>query len=92
MSLQDIAALAGGLGLGSVLTTLIPLIWRRLTGKEARRRSDAEKAWEQRDEQARRRRIVEEHAHVLRRKLIEADCIEPKDIPPWPYRGSDKKE
>lgn len=84
MTWQEVAGyFTAGSG-GVLLSQLVPWLWRTITNREKQRRSDADKAWAQRDEQARRRRIMEEHAHVLRRVLIEAPCVARADIPPWP--------
>lgn len=95
MTWQDFVAVAGGLGVGSILTTVIPLLWRSLTGREARRKDDAERAWgvvrDLRNEIAGLHgdvRRTKEHASLLRRMLLEADCIKPEEIPPWPNRPS----
>lgn len=92
MTWQELAALASALGIGSLLSSGVPFLWRWITGAEKRRRTDADKAWEQRDTESRRRRRIEEHAHELRRMLIEAPCIKPSDIPSWPSRGIETKE
>lgn len=59
-----------------------------VTRREGKKRTDLDRAWSARDREARKRRIVEEHAHSLRRMLIEAPCIEFSDIPPWPTSGT----
>ena len=90
LDLSGIAALIGTIGGTLGLNAVIPKLWRKLRGQE--RRDDLAKAWADRDEQARRRRVIEEHAHELRRVLIEAPCVDRRTIPPWPSRGIEKKE
>ena len=48
------------------------------------RRTELEKAWDAADEQARRRRVAEEHAARLKRLLIAAPCVDDSLIPPDP--------
>lgn len=77
-----------GVALGSpVLLQATTWLVRSLTGREAKRRDDAQKAWLYYDRAEKRRRVVEEHAHRLRRLLIEAPCVDMQDIPEWPASG-----
>lgn len=90
LDLSSVAVLIGTIGSTLGLNAVIPKLWRKMRGQE--RRDDLKKAWEERDTQARRRRRIEEHAHELRRMLIEAPCIKPSEIPSWPSRGTNNKE
>lgn len=93
MTWLDLVDIGSKLGIGALLAQFLPWLWRFVTNREGKRRSDADKAWADRDDQARRRRVIEEHAHELRRILIDAPCVERADIPSWPSRGiTDKKE
>lgn len=87
MSAGEIAALATALGAGAILKDLIGWLIRAVTGREGKRRDDTQKAWRYYDRAEKRRRVVEEHAHRLRRLLIEAPCVDPQNIPEWPATG-----
>lgn len=90
MTWPNIVLALGSLGFGSILTTIIPLAWRQITGREARRVTDAERAWgivrSVRDENADLHstvRRVKEHASYLRQMLLERG-VRPDELPPWP--------
>lgn len=56
-----------------------------LSGREGKKRTELEKAWSAFDSERKRRRVIEEHAGLLRRRLIEAPCIDAAEIPEWPH-------
>lgn len=59
------------------------LMVRQLTGREARKRSDIDKAWAARDVEARQRRKLAESLHETR--LLAREYGVPLDkLPPWP--------
>lgn len=97
--LQEIAQFIGASGLGAVAAVLAPYAWRAVTGREQKRRDDAQKVWgivqDLRAENSGLHsevRRTKEHASLLRRLMLQADCINPDDIPPWPTPGNHKKE
>lgn len=66
--------------------------WVRSWGNGANeRRSELRRAWDASDEEARKRRLVEEHASHLRRLLVAAPCVEPHTIPPYPKYRQEKE-
>lgn len=83
-----IAALTGGfareIGVGA------RAVFGKLTGRATERRSELRRAWDTADEEARKRRIAEEHASHVRRILIEAPCVDNTDVPPYPSYTSRK--
>lgn len=80
-----IAALTGGFA-RDILTWTKTLFRPR----SALRRTELETAWSRADEEARKRRIVEEHASHLRRALIEAPCVDRASIEPFPTYSKEK--
>ena len=58
------------------------------TGRSRRKRDEVDEAYRERDREASKRRVIEEHASAVRRIAIEAPCVPTESIPPWPaYRG-----
>lgn len=95
-ALRVIGQLATAFGVGSVIWPAAKHVYRLLTGRAQQVRSDVDKAHEQvekarkaTDREARRRRKIEEFASLLRRRLIEAPCVETADIPHWPEYSPD---
>lgn len=91
MTAETVAALMLGLGVGGILLELMKRTWDAISGRGKVRRDEIARAWEQadeqrrnRDEEATRRRIAEEHASQLRRLALEAPCIPNEDIPQYP--------
>lgn len=70
---------ASTLGAGVILLKLVEAVIKRFTGKQQREQN----AWQQRDQEARSRRMLEEYAAVLRRKLISMG-VKVEELPPWP--------
>lgn len=68
---------------GGIARDLVTWV-RGLRKGKVPRRSELEQAWASADEQSRRRRIAEEHASHLRRRLIEAPCVDTTTIPVFP--------
>lgn len=78
--------LLGLLASGGVLLELLRGIVKWIQGKP-RREHDA---WTQRDDEAKARRILEQHVHELRLVMIQKG-IPLADIPKWPeYTTKDK--
>jgi len=67
------------LGAGAILLKLTEALIERFTGKQRREQN----AWQQRDREARIRRLLEEYAHLLRRELIDVG-YDADEIPAWP--------
>lgn len=78
-----ITALLGALG-GGTLTSIFKQVWDWSTGKQGRRRNEVDRAYAQRDKEARKRRILEESLSVHRRVILEAGCLSQDDLPPYP--------
>ena len=76
---MEFAAWASALGAGAILLKLTEALIKRFTGKQQREQD----AWEQRDKEAKVRRLTEEYAHLLRWELIDAG-YDPDELPPWP--------
>ena len=97
MTTEQTIALIAALGIGTIARELITGLARWATGKQERERTayrdliaDADRARAaveteraRADREATRRRIIAEHAHVLRTHLIEAG-VPADDIPPFP--------
>jgi hypothetical protein len=84
VTVPEIAALITALGIGGILAKLADRIWGALTGRAKERRSEVDRAWARADDEARKRRVIEEHASRLTRRLIEAPCVDDKTIEPFP--------
>lgn len=68
---------------GSFLTEVFRWIVGRFRGR-IEKRSEVERAWDRADEEARKRRLLEEHNSELRRILYAAPCVDSSTIPPFP--------
>jgi len=81
---RDLALLLTAIG-GTVLVPKIAAaLWGALTGRAGRQRREIDRVRLQADDEAHRRRMAQEHASACRRLLLEAPCVDPADIPPWP--------
>lgn len=85
MDAGTVIAFLTATGAGAILLKLVEGIVQWATGKSKREHD----AWAQRDEEAQKRRLLEEYAHTLRRELIDRG-IEVEDIPQWPTYSKDK--
>ena len=85
---EFLAIALGGYG----IPKLVHGLWTWRSGAKTRKRDDADKAWRAYDEASRDRRRLEVVAHDYLLMLRAADCIDNEQIPPWPSRGTDKKE
>lgn len=97
---QFIAAFLGSSVLGGVITKSMDWIRDARAGHLSERRAEVDRATqratqaEQRaeaseeaeDAAARRTRVVEESLAVHRRIIIDASCLGPSDLPPYPSR------
>lgn len=97
---QIIAALLGSSVLGGVITKSMDWIRDARAGHLSERRAEVDRATqratqaEQRaeaseeaeDAAARRSRVVEESLAVHRRIIIDAPCLGPSELPPYPSR------
>lgn len=68
----------------------IRAVFGKVTGRATERRSELTRAWDTADDEARKRRIAEEHASHVRRILIEAPCVDNNQVPPYPTYSSRK--
>ena len=84
---HDWADLVVKLGGGAIAVKLLDWLIPLLRGREARRRAELDRVWRERDREARKRRRLEEFATLLRRRLLEAPCVDDSTIPPWPALG-----
>lgn len=84
MTALEIAAVLTALGAGGILLKLAERIWDALHGRGKARRDEVQLAWEHADDEARKRRIVEEYASRQVRRQIEAPCIDDRTIEPFP--------
>lgn len=80
----QIVSILIALGAGGILLELTKRIVDTFSGRGKKRRDEVDRAWSARDEEARKRRISEEHASFIRRLLIEAPCVENSTVPPYP--------
>ena len=79
MAIGDIALLISALGIGGIVTKLVEKIIDQRRG-----RIQAEQtAWDQRDAEARKRRLLEETLHDTRECLRRAG-VAYEDMPAWP--------
>lgn len=92
MDIRDVALLLTAVGATAIVPKMLSALWRALTGRATRQRreidrvrADAAAAYERADEEAYQRRITQEHASLIRRLLLEAPCVDPATIPPYPY-------
>ena len=87
MAIGDIALLISALGLGGIVTKLVEKI-----GDQRRGRIQAEQtAWDQRDAEARKRRLLEEALHDTRECLRRAG-VAYEDMPAWPSHTRPTKQ
>lgn len=68
---------------GGFLMELLRWLTSLIKGRGARR-SELELAWAKADTEAAKRRIVEEYASRITRRLIEAPCVDSNTIEPFP--------
>lgn len=80
----QVVSLLIALGAGGILLELVKRIADSFSGRGKKRRDEVDRAWGARDEEARKRRISEEHASHVRRLLIEAPCVDNSAVPPYP--------
>lgn len=83
MDAGQIIAVATALGLGGILGKFIDFLTERHRGKRDKNRA----AWDVADEESSKRRLIEEYAHTLRRRLFKRGAVEgpgEDDVPPWP--------
>lgn len=83
MDVGTIISLAAALGIGGIIGKLIDAA----TSKSKDKRADERSAWADRDTEARKRRLLEEYAHRLRRLLFKHGAQEgpgEDDVPTWP--------
>jgi hypothetical protein len=102
---EQTIALIAALGIGTIARELITGLARWVTGKQDRERSayraliaDADRAHAavdteraRADHEASYRRRATEHAHALRRQLLDLG-VAPNDIPPFPSSTTPSKE
>lgn len=84
MDVPQIVSLLAALGAGGILLELTKRLVDSFSGRGKQRRDEVDRAWSARDDEARKRRISEEHASSIRRMLIEAPCVENSTVPPYP--------
>ena len=82
-----VTAILGAGGLTAILTFgkhLVALV----TGRARRKRDEVDEAYAERDKEAAKRRIIEEHASAVRVVAIR-EGVDPALIPAWPTYRSD---
>jgi len=84
LTFEQFAILATALGIGPILDRLVQKIIGRRTGRMEKEQT----AWQQRDAEARRRRVLEEALHEHRQCWHIQDGRRYDDMPPWPSRPS----
>lgn len=80
--LGDIAVLLTALGVGGIVTKLAESWMANRKGRHEKEQN----AWQQRDTEARHRRILEEALHQHRTCWHRLDGRAYDDMPPWPHR------
>lgn len=90
---QMLALFLGSTVVGGVVMKLIDWARDGIAGRATRRRSEVDRALQERDKalaaeswQARWARKLEESLLVHRRQMIEAPCITPEKLPDYPSR------
>ena len=84
MDAGTLVTIIGALGGGAIVPSLVKRGIDAVSGRGRKRRDEVDRAWRRADSEARKRRVIEEHASQLRRELLEAPCVDPAAIPPWP--------
>lgn len=84
MTPGEIAALITALFGGAIGRDVVVWVVRAISGREARRRSDADKAWAAYRRVKRKFHRMEDAYALARRMLHSAECVDPNQIPPWP--------
>jgi hypothetical protein len=77
------ALLLTAIGAGGILKALLDNVVAWLKGRQTEERD----AWAARDREAKARRVLEEYAHTLRRRLFRRGAREgdgEDDVPRWP--------
>lgn len=87
MTTDQLITLIIALGGGAFLREAVVGVYRWATGGQARERSALRQALADLDAESAHRRRVTEHAHELRRMLIDQG-VPTEDIPPFPARTS----
>lgn len=87
MDSGTVIGLLTALGGGAILTKLVEALIGWIGGKPAREQS----VWDRYDNEAKKRRMAEEHAAVLRRLYIEGG-LDPAKLPAWPVYSSTKEK
>lgn len=78
---------AGG---GAIILELVKRGLDRISGRGRKRRDEVDRAWQRADREASKRRRIEEHASLLRRRLIAAPCVDEATIPDFPTDPKEK--
>lgn len=90
MDTGDIVMLLGAMGGGYIIPKTLGAVLDSIKG-QAKRRADAlqerDEAQRARDEEARKRRLLEETLHSHRRICHEQHNMAYKAMPPWPRTG-----
>lgn len=84
MTTDQAIALLVALGGGAFIREIVTGLWKWATGRQESERSTIQKAWADLDSETAYRRRVTEHAHELRRRLI--DLGHGDDLAPFPSR------
>lgn len=80
-------ALLSALGVGSLLPMIVKAVFKLVTGMIGAEKRGIESAVQRADDEASKRRRVEEHASKLRRIIIE-NCGEDLVLPDWPIENT----
>lgn len=79
-----LAALVAAFGGGTIIQGIGKWAIARFTGRDARTRDEVSRIARERDAEYTIRRVLQEALAHHRRIMIEAPCIDVKDIPPYP--------
>lgn len=106
MEIRDLALLLTAVGATAIVPKMTAALWRAVTGRATRQRREIDRvraeaaaalkraaaAEERADDEAYRRRVAQEHASHCRRLLLEAPCVDPASIPPFPLYNRRKDD
>lgn len=81
---KDAALILTAVGGTAIGPKLVAKMWQALTGRSARRRTEADRLREDLDRESAHRRILQESISAHRRVIIEAPCLTEDDLPVYP--------
>lgn len=90
---QILALILSSSVVGGIAVKLIDWIRDAISGQMQKRRAEVDKAIKERDDaradsewHARHADVLEESLRIHRRRMVDAPCIDPDDMPPYPSR------